>query len=80
LRHLAESPARLVVLNLEDVWFETRPQNIPGTSTERPNWRRKAMYAFEEFSRMPDILTATQIVTKSRYTEERPHEHDNSDS
>lgn len=29
------------VTNLEDFWGEERPQNIPGTWREYPNWRRK---------------------------------------
>ena len=39
---LKASPAEIALINLEDLWFETLPQNVPGTSTERPNWRRKA--------------------------------------
>ena len=50
LEILAASPARMVLVNLEDLWGETEPQNVPGTHTERPNWRRKARYTFEEFS------------------------------
>jgi 4-alpha-glucanotransferase len=44
---LAASPARLVLVNLEDLWLETRPQNVPGTGLERPNWRSKAARALE---------------------------------
>jgi 4-alpha-glucanotransferase len=39
---LRASPAEITLINLEDLWLETRPQNVPGTSSERPNWRRKA--------------------------------------
>lgn len=56
LAHLAASRARTVLVNLEDLWLETKPQNEPGTGHERPNWRRKARYAFEDFSVMPHIL------------------------
>jgi 4-alpha-glucanotransferase len=24
------------------MWLEDRPQNVPGTSHERPNWQRRA--------------------------------------
>jgi len=41
LKFLARSRAEVVLVNLEDLWLETRPQNTPGTSTERVNWRRK---------------------------------------
>lgn len=45
---LRKSPSELILINLEDLWLETRPQNVPGTSTERPNWRRKASLTIEQ--------------------------------
>lgn len=66
LEHLASSPARMVLVNLEDLWAETEPQNVPGTSTERPNWRRKARLSFEEFSRSPEVLDALRRVDELR--------------
>lgn len=56
LEWLAASPARLVLVNLEDLWLETLPQNVPGTNHERPNWRRKARYGFEEFRERPEVI------------------------
>ncbi len=40
-RYLARSPARIVMLRIEDALGERAPVNIPGTNTEYPNWRRK---------------------------------------
>jgi 4-alpha-glucanotransferase len=48
MRWLRSSRAELVLVNLEDLWEEQNPQNVPGTSTERPNWRRKARLTIEE--------------------------------
>ena len=48
LHYLAKSPAETVLVTLEDLWQEERSQNVPGTSSERPNWRRKARYTIEE--------------------------------
>jgi 4-alpha-glucanotransferase len=48
LRWLASSPADMVLVNLEDLWLEERPQNVPGTSSERPNWKRKARLSLEQ--------------------------------
>lgn len=48
LQWLRASRADLVLVNLEDLWEEQNPQNVPGTSTERPNWRRKARFSVEE--------------------------------
>ena len=66
LAFLAASPARVVLASLEDLWLETRPQNVPGTSDEHPNWRRKAQYTFEAFSRMPEVLATLQEVDRLR--------------
>lgn len=41
LRWLAGSAASELIVNVEDLWLETEPQNVPGTSSERPNWRRR---------------------------------------
>jgi 4-alpha-glucanotransferase len=48
LRYLAKSPSETVLVTLEDFWEEERSQNVPGTSAERPNWRRKARHTIEE--------------------------------
>lgn len=47
LRFMGRSPAAVVLVNLEDLWGEMRSQNVPGTSSERPNWRRKARKKIE---------------------------------
>ena len=56
LKFLADSDARLLLVNIEDLWLETQPQNMPGTSTERPNWQRKARLSLEEFGRDPEFV------------------------
>jgi 4-alpha-glucanotransferase len=48
LERLSTSPARYVLLTLEDLWLEERPQNVPGTSSERPNWQRRARRSLNE--------------------------------
>lgn len=63
---LAASPAPMVLVNLEDLWGETLPQNTPGTSSERPNWRRKARYSFETFRELPSVLRMLKVVDEHR--------------
>jgi 4-alpha-glucanotransferase len=63
---MAEEPAELILVNLEDLWLETRPQNVPATWHDRPNWRRKARYSLEEFSRMDSIREFFQVLTHHR--------------
>ncbi len=66
LDHLAASPARMVLVNLEDLWHETEPQNVPGTHTERANWQRKARFSFEEFSTRADVVEPLKRVDELR--------------
>lgn len=72
LRHLAASKARRVMLNLEDLWLETAPQNTPGTSTERVNWRRKMASRLEQIRTMPEVLNILQILRGIRGSPRRP--------
>ena len=66
---LGASQAACVVVNLEDLWGERMPQNTPGTDRERPNWSRRAQYAFEEFSKDPEILRILGKLNALRKTE-----------
>ncbi|MEP7009286.1 MAG: 4-alpha-glucanotransferase [Acidobacteriota bacterium] len=64
--HLAASPAPIALVNLEDLWGETRPQNVPGTHVERPNWQRKARYTLEEMAELPEVRTTLERVEELR--------------
>jgi 4-alpha-glucanotransferase len=55
LEWLAEGPAEFLLINLEDLWLEILPQNVPGTWEERPNWRRKARFCLEEIRALPEF-------------------------
>ena len=47
---LAETPSRLVTLQVDDLTGETEPLNKPGTDRERPNWRRRLSMSVEEMA------------------------------
>jgi 4-alpha-glucanotransferase len=66
LSFLAASQARMVLINLEDLWLETQPQNIPSTRREYPNWRRRAQYTFEQFSQLPQVVDTLLTVSGLR--------------
>jgi 4-alpha-glucanotransferase len=66
LAFLAASRARVVLAALEDLWSETKPQNVPGTSDEHPNWRRKTRYSFEALCQMPEVLHTLREVDRLR--------------
>jgi 4-alpha-glucanotransferase len=63
---LGRSPARQVIVNLEDLWLETRSQNVPGTVEERVNWRRKAACTLEEIMQGEGVVSAVRLVDKAR--------------
>jgi 4-alpha-glucanotransferase len=55
LTHLAASPARLMMVDLEDLWLERRPINRPGSGPELPNWRTRSRRTLEELTEDPAI-------------------------
>jgi 4-alpha-glucanotransferase len=63
---LAGSRARTVLVNLEDLWGETNPQNVPSTTTEYPDWQHKARYSFEEFGKMPEVTDRLYDINEIR--------------
>jgi len=66
LKYLAASDARIVLVNLEDLWLEVQPQNVPGTGYERPNWLRKACHPLEAIQAMPRVLNTLREVDAIR--------------
>jgi 4-alpha-glucanotransferase len=66
LRYLADSDAAAVIVNLEDLWLEERPQNVPGTSSERPNWRRRARYTLADMMSLPAVVDALRELDARR--------------
>lgn len=66
LKFLAASQAESVLVNLEDLWLERRPQNTPATNDERPNWRRKAARSLEELRRHDGIATLFSEIDRLR--------------
>ncbi len=45
---LTSTPSKLMVLNQEDLLKQTEQQNLPGSTSEYPNWRRKMKCTVEE--------------------------------
>ena len=54
LRWMAASQAEFVLVNLEDLWLEELPQNVPGTCHERPNWRRRMRMSIDDAFSLPE--------------------------
>jgi 4-alpha-glucanotransferase len=66
LRFLGESDAQWVLVSLEDLWLETAPQNTPGTSHERPNWRRRLKFSLEAIFRSNPIARLLRQLHRAR--------------
>jgi 4-alpha-glucanotransferase len=66
LAALARTDARMLLINLEDLWREERPQNVPGTSAERPNWRRRTRPSLEEIVNSPDLTAFLSRIDQLR--------------
>lgn len=62
LAFLSASAGRVVLINIEDLWQEIHPQNVPGTQHERPNWRRKTRHSLETLCEMPSVLDVLRQV------------------
>ncbi len=66
LNYLARSDAPVVLVNLEDLWLETRPQNTPGTTHQRPNWQCRTRYTLEALQQLPAVRDALTAVARQR--------------
>ncbi|MDP1660592.1 MAG: 4-alpha-glucanotransferase, partial [Phycisphaerales bacterium] len=66
MRLQARGPAPLTQVNLEDLWAERRPQNVPGTSTEYPNWRRRAAKKLPALLKDPKAAAALALLQRER--------------
>ncbi len=66
LARLAHSAASVVTVNLEDLWQEPRPQNVPGTGPEQPNWRRRSRHGLEALRNLPGVTAVLRGLARRR--------------
>jgi 4-alpha-glucanotransferase len=65
-RYLARTPARIVMVQIEDVLGERTPVNIPGTNLEYPNWRRKLRDDLETIATAPQLERFAGVLRELR--------------
>jgi 4-alpha-glucanotransferase len=63
---LAGNDEEFLLINLEDLWLEPSPQNVPGTWQERPNWQRRARLTLEALHESEPIGKVLRRVDDSR--------------
>lgn len=78
LAFLGDSPADFLLVNLEDLWLETKWQNVPGTVDEHPNWRRKLALTLDEIELDGSIRTVLERVDAARRGKPLPRADDSS--
>jgi 4-alpha-glucanotransferase len=62
--HVSASAALLVLVDLEEIWGESEPQNRPGTIDG--NWRRRAALTLEEIRVAPKISAELDTIDRLR--------------
>jgi 4-alpha-glucanotransferase len=66
LAHLGRSVAELVLVDLEELWDERRPQNRPGTGAEAHNWTRRASHSLAEIRSDPRVIEVLERLDRLR--------------
>ena len=73
LERLAGSRAAIVMVSLGDLLGDPEPQNVPGTGSERPNWRRRYPWTLEELEGRPEVVSTLERIDRARRaTDPRP--------
>jgi 4-alpha-glucanotransferase len=68
LSWMASSPAAIALVNVDDLWAEERRQNVPGTDSERPNWRPRHIMTTEAFAADKSIRRHLEHLDELRTT------------
>lgn len=63
---LASSASAITMLQIDDITGETRPVNVPATSTKHPNWRRRLSMSLERIIDSPPFLALTRLMNERR--------------
>ncbi len=61
-RYLARTPARLMMVQLEDVALQLEQPNLPGSAGRYPNWRRKLRLYTEELCDDPVMRALVAVL------------------
>ena len=62
---VAKTPCAIMLVQADDLSEETEPLNVPGTDTERANWRRRLSVTVEA---LPDLSTSKSVMAAIQST------------
>jgi len=63
---LARTPSGLAMAQIDDLTDEVEPVNVPATSDEHPNWRRRLSMTLEELAARPRFIEIAEIFRAER--------------
>jgi 4-alpha-glucanotransferase len=64
--YLARTKAFLAIVQLDDITDETESVNVPATTDEHPNWRRRVSLNLEDLSRHPRLDRLARLFQEER--------------
>jgi len=62
-RYVAQSPASIVLVQIDDLMSENDQINLPGTVDERPNWRRRLSQPTQDLAEMPMVKALREALS-----------------
>jgi (1->4)-alpha-D-glucan 1-alpha-D-glucosylmutase len=72
--YLARSPAKIMMVQMEDVLGQLEQVNLPGTTDQYPNWQRKLPLNLEEWGGDPRFTALAESLRRSRGVGVQPKE------
>ncbi len=66
LKFAARTPSRLALFPLEDLVGEKDQPNLPGTTIEHPNWRRRQKAGTEKLLTAPAVTARLRLLKRER--------------
>jgi len=64
VRFLARSPSGILAVAVEDVMGQVEQVNLPGTTTEHPNWRRRWPVTLERLAHAGALATLADVLRR----------------
>jgi 4-alpha-glucanotransferase len=72
-RWLARTPAALMLVQLEDLALQLDQTNLPGTTTEHPNWSRRLEQDLDRLLQAPFARRMLRMLREERPGKDRDH-------
>jgi 4-alpha-glucanotransferase len=60
LSFVLQTPSKLALISQEDLFLDSRQQNLPGTTAEHPNWVTKMRYSVEDLITDPEACRMSE--------------------